>query len=164
MPDPIDFSNPVALDPIEDNVFFVPELADDSSPPAEFSKLCAVFPTAETVPPTVFPTVLTPEDRTFPAVPTPDPITFPVVLIALDAAGLRAFKVALYVLPAALNKFCPNWLPGEAATTDDGELFEDGEFPGDKHCDPLHVLHGPVEEQHDVHFGKTGGTICDLRI
>jgi hypothetical protein len=105
MPDPIDLSNPVALDPIEVKVFFAPAPADDTSVPAEFSRPCAAFPTAETVPPTVFPTVLTPEDKTLPAVPTPDPMTFPVVLIALDAAGLSAFKVALYVLPAALNKF-----------------------------------------------------------
>ena len=46
---------------------------------------------------------------------------------------------------------------GEAC---DGEAC-DGKFatPGALHKLPLHELHGFVEEQQDVHLGKTGGTI-----
>jgi hypothetical protein len=66
--EPADRNKSVALDPMEESVFFVPELADDTNPPAVLPKLCAVFPVVDTVDPTVFPTVFTPEDTVFPAV------------------------------------------------------------------------------------------------
>ena len=131
-----------------------------------------VFPVVETAEPTVFPTVFTPDERVFPVVETPDPTMFEAVLIVLMAPGPITPKVVLYVLPVASKMFCPVRLKslnlpgcvcdGEAC---DGEAC-DGEFeyPGALHKLPLQELHGFVDEQHDVHLGKTGGTISVLRI
>ena len=137
-----------------------------------------MLPAVVTAPPTVFPTVFTPEESVFPTVPTPDPITFPVVDIVFDAAGLSALRVALNVLPVALNKFWPKFefipageiIPGTVNALDigegdgdigegDGDIGEGDEEGESAHCVPLQVLQGPVELQQVVHFGKTGGTI-----
>ena len=174
-PDPADLNNPAALDPIEDNVFFTPELVDDNNPPAVFPTLWTAPPVEETAEPTVFPAVFTPDERVFPVVVTPDPTTFDAVLIVFIDPGPTNPKAALYVLPVALKKFWPARLrlsnfPGVKAC--DGEACEGeafvwaGEFatPGALHKLPLQELHGFVDEQQDVHLGKTGGTIWVLRI